>query len=171
MKLGVVADDLTGANATGVRLNKQGFTSATVVFNRDIPKGNKINAVCIDTDTRYARDDVIVKRINSAIKKLDVWGADVISKRIDSTVRGNIGLEIDTALDIIGEKSVAIVVPSFPDSCRVVSVGYMLVNGNALLFPDVANVPVSQINTSCVTITIKLTSHNINNIPGSRPTI
>jgi len=160
MKIGVVADDLTGANATGVRLNKQGFTSATVVFNRDIPKGNKINAVCIDTDTRYARDDVIVKRINSAIKKLDVWGADVISKRIDSTVRGNIGLEIDTALDIIGEKSVAIVVPSFPDSGRVVSGGYMLVNGNALQFTDVANDPVRPIKSSCVPTLIKNQSKN-----------
>ncbi|WP_047982088.1 four-carbon acid sugar kinase family protein [Ornithinibacillus contaminans] len=150
MKVGVVADDLTGANATGVRLSKQGFTSATVVFNDTIPEMEELNAVCIDTDSRYASDHIVVNRVKSATQKFHEWGAKVICKRIDSTVRGKIGLEIDTVLDEVGENSVAIVVASFPDSGRVCSGGYLLVDGIPVQETDVAKDPVMPITKSYV---------------------
>ena len=55
------------------------------------------------------------------------WGADVVGKRIDSTVRGNLGVETDALLEAMGENSVAVVVASYPDSGRIVSGGYLLV--------------------------------------------
>ena len=56
MKAGIIADDLTGANATGVRLSKQGFRTASTVFGLDQPKGD-FDAICVDTDSRYATVD------------------------------------------------------------------------------------------------------------------
>lgn len=38
MKVGIIADDLTGANATGVLLSKNGFNSATAVFGERCQK-------------------------------------------------------------------------------------------------------------------------------------
>ncbi|WP_010097737.1 four-carbon acid sugar kinase family protein [Ornithinibacillus scapharcae] len=150
MKVGVFADDLTGANATGVRLSKQGFTSATVVFNDNIPDMKELSAICIDTDSRYASDSVVVNRLKSASEKFRNWGAEIICKRIDSTVRGKIGLEIDTVLDEFGEGSVAVVVASFPDSGRVCSGGYLLVEGVPVQETDVAQDPVMPITQSYV---------------------
>ncbi|HLR60666.1 MAG TPA: four-carbon acid sugar kinase family protein [Pseudogracilibacillus sp.] len=155
MKIGVIADDLTGANATGVRLNKQGFTSATIVFNSSIPTSEKIDALIIDTDSRYVEDQVIINRVNEAIEDLQSWKAEVICKRIDSTVRGNIGLEIDTVLDAIGEESVAIVVASFPRSGRILSGGYLLVEGVPVQETDVANDTVMPLMKSYVPGIIK----------------
>lgn len=74
MKVGVVADDLTGANATGVKLSKQGFTAATVVFNDEIPEMDELDAVCIDTDSRYASDRIVMNRVKNATEKFHDLG-------------------------------------------------------------------------------------------------
>ncbi|MCM3717819.1 four-carbon acid sugar kinase family protein [Fictibacillus phosphorivorans] len=160
MKVGVIADDLTGANATGVKLVKQGFEAATMVYY-DQPLGSgSYNAVCIDTDSRYARKDVAEMRIKKSIENLKIWGADVICKRIDSTVRGNIGIEVDKVLNELGEKSIAIVVASFPDSSRITSGGYLLVNGVPVQATDVANDPVTPLTESYVPSIIKKQSEH-----------
>jgi D-threonate/D-erythronate kinase len=165
MKVGVIADDLTGANATGVRLSKEGFTAATVVLNGEIPDSIELNAVCIDTDSRYAPDQIVVRRVKKATEQFRDWGAKVICKRIDSTVRGKIGLEIDTVLQELGETSVAIVVAAFPDSGRVCSGGYLLVDGIPVQETDVAKDPVMPITASYVPAIIREQSnHSVGHI-------
>src|SRR5699024_10260601 len=77
------------------------------------------------------------------------------STRIDSTVRGKIGLEIDTVLDNIGDDRVAIVVGAFPDSGRIASGGYLLVHGVPVQETDVAKDPVKGIHTSFIPELIK----------------
>jgi D-threonate/D-erythronate kinase len=160
MKVGVIADDLTGANATGVKLVKQGFEAATMVYYDQPPVSGSYNAVCIDTDSRYARKDVAEMRIKKSLENLKNWGADVICKRIDSTVRGNIGIEIDTVLNELGEKSIAVVVASFPDSSRITSGGYLLVNGVPVQATDVAKDPVTPLTESYVPSIIRKQSEH-----------
>ncbi|WP_088052550.1 four-carbon acid sugar kinase family protein [Virgibacillus dakarensis] len=150
MKIGVIADDLTGANATGVRLTKQGFSAATMVYFDQPPISGPFNAVCIDTDSRYVKENIAQKRVRKVLENFTKWGADVICKRIDSTVRGNIGIEIDTLLAELGEKAIAVVVPSFPDSGRITSGGYLLVNGVPVQATDVGRDPVRPVKQSYV---------------------
>lgn len=150
MKVGVIADDLTGGNGTGVRLTKLGFDVATMVFYDHLPSSDSINAVIVDTDSRYAREDIAQMRVEKVLENLTKWGADVICKRIDSTVRGNIGIEIDTLLTKLGDKAIAVVVPSFPDSGRITSGGYLLVHGVPVQLTDVANDPVRPVTQSYV---------------------
>lgn len=150
MKIGIVADDLTGANATGVLLNKQGFTSATVVQTTDLNLSSEMNALCIDTDSRYAPDKVVIDKVSKATKHFLKWGAQIISKRIDSTIRGKIGLEIDTVLSELGENSVAVVVGAFPESGRICSGGYLLVDGVPVQETDVAKDPQQGIHSSYI---------------------
>lgn len=162
MKIGIVADDLTGANATGVRLTKEGFTSATIVYSNVIPDSHPLDAVSIDTDSRYAPDDVVIKRVKRAMQSFSEWGAKVICKRIDSTARGKIGLEIDTVLNELGDKSVAIVVASFPDSDRISSGGYLLVDRIPVQETDVAKDPLMPITQSYIPAIIE--EHSMNKV-------
>ncbi|TQR07793.1 four-carbon acid sugar kinase family protein [Psychrobacillus soli] len=150
MKIGVIADDLTGANATGVRLLKNGFTSATVVFDGEVPTKGGFTALGIDTDSRYCVATEAETRVLKAYEQLSTWGASVITKRIDSTVRGNLGVETDALLTAVGKNSVAIVVASFPDSGRVVSGGYLLVDGVPVEATDVGKDPMNPITKSHV---------------------
>ncbi|WP_042221957.1 four-carbon acid sugar kinase family protein [Oceanobacillus manasiensis] len=160
MKVGIIADDLTGANATGVRLSKVGFTSATIVYRDKIPDSHKLDAVCIDTDTRYLPKQQITNRIHKAMESFREWDAKIICKRIDSTIRGNIGYEIDTVLQEVGDDSIAVVVPSFPDSGRITSGGYLLVDGIPVQETDVAQDPITPIVDSCVPKVIQQQSHH-----------
>ena len=150
MKIGIIADDLTGANATGVRMSKSGFRPATYFYNKDIISNEDIDTVIIDTDSRYLNKDILKTRINQSLESLFKCDIDFICKRIDSTMRGNVGNEIDLLLDYVDEDNVAVVVPSFPDSGRVTIGGYLVVNNIPLHKKDVANDPIMPINTSCI---------------------
>lgn len=150
MKIGIIADDLTGANATGVKLSKQGFSATTLTSFQTPPTLGAFNAVCVDTDSRYVQPDLAKARVQAALQNFQNWEADLICKRIDSTVRGNIGYEVDTILEAIGEKAIAIVVASFPESGRITSGGYLLVNGVPLQTTDVAKDPVNPLKQSFV---------------------
>jgi uncharacterized protein YgbK (DUF1537 family) len=150
MRIGVIADDLTGANATGVRLAKQGFKTATFVRNVPLTNIENYDAICIDTDSRYASREIAENRVRQAIKNLKQWNVKIFCKRIDSTIRGNIGIEIDTVLNELGEHSIAIVVPSFPDSGRITTGGYLLVDGVPVQETDVAKDPLMPVNQSFV---------------------
>lgn len=150
MKIGIIADDLTGANATGVRLAKAGFKSATIVFGGKVPTENAFTSICVDTDSRYVTTKAAKERVTDTYKQLRTWGADIIAKRIDSTIRGNIGSEIDALLEAIGKDSIAIVVASYPDSGRVTSGGYLLVDGVPVQETDVAKDPMNPITKSFV---------------------
>ncbi|MFB4163915.1 four-carbon acid sugar kinase family protein [Alteribacillus sp. JSM 102045] len=164
MKIGVIADDLTGANATGVRLTKKGFPAVTVVHSSPFPKEQAYDAVIMDTDSRYLPTEVASERVKTAATELQNWGAELISKRIDSTMRGNIGPELDQLLELYPDRT-AVVVPAFPASGRVVIGGYMLVDDVPLQKTDVANDPVKPLKTSCVPELIETqSSHSVYSI-------
>ncbi|WP_017380460.1 four-carbon acid sugar kinase family protein [Paenisporosarcina sp. TG-14] len=162
MKIGIIADDLTGANATGVRLAKSGFISATVVFDGVVPTKGGFTSLSIDTDSRYCPPQEARIRVLKAYEQLSTWGASVIGKRIDSTIRGNLGAETDALLDALGSKSIAVVVASYPDSGRVVSGGYLLVEGVPVQATDVAKDPMNPITNSHVpTLMTEQSQHSV----------
>ncbi len=150
MKIGVIADDLTGGNGTGVKLTKLGYNVATMVFYDHLPSSDQINGVIVDTDSRYVKSEVAHRRVKTVAENLKKWETDIVCKRIDSTVRGNIGVEIDTLLDELGTQAVAVVVPAYPDSGRIVSGGYLLVHGVPVQLSDVGKDPVKPVTESHV---------------------
>lgn len=150
MNIVVLCDDLTGANATGVKLSNRGFKTATVIHGLPVP-GSGYEAICLDTDSRYTDEDQARKRVKKALEKSKANGqGEVYSKRIDSTLRGNIGSEMEVMLEFLGEDAVAIVVSSFPDSGRTTIGGFLLVDNVPLQQTDVAADPIKPLTTSKV---------------------
>ncbi len=66
-------------------------------------------------------------------------------KRIDTTLRGNVGEEIDGMLDALPEGYRAIVVTAYPRAGRICVGGHVLVNGEALTKSGAENDPVTPI--------------------------
>lgn len=124
---GVIADDLTGANATGVLLTKRGLPAATLFSAGPVDPG--LAALLWSTASRALPADVAYNRVATAARALAGIGVRNWAKRIDSTVRGNLGPEVDALLDFLGSDAIAVVTPAFPASGRVVAGGYLLVNG------------------------------------------
>lgn len=160
MKIGVIADDLTGGNGTGVKLTKLGYNTSTIINYNNLPHNLATNAVVIDTDSRYVKESVARKRITTVIENLLAWDVDIICKRIDSTIRGNIGIEIDTMLDILSEEAVVILTPTFPEAHRIVSGGYLLVKGQPVQLSDVSKDPLKPVLESYVPDVIQSQSKN-----------
>ncbi|SHG15989.1 four-carbon acid sugar kinase family protein [Ornithinibacillus halophilus] len=144
MKVGVIADDLTGANGTGVKLTKLGLKTKTTFYQKEFTTFEPDSAICLDTDSRYLTPLDAQHRVLQSVHSLTGWQADLICKRIDSTFRGNIGPELEVLLNNI-EGSTVVIVPTFPSSGRTVVGGYLLVNGKPLHETDVANDPISPI--------------------------
>jgi len=149
-KVIVVADDLTGANATGVLLKKNGFDTYTVLDVADggDPALTGCDCLVVPTESRAIESQEAYRRVKTALETLKGDGVMLYAKRIDSTLRGNLGSETDAFLDVLGPDYVAVCVPCFPSSGRVLVGGYLLVNGVPLQKTEVAKDPKNPITTS-----------------------
>lgn len=153
----VIADDLTGANATGVLLRKLHLRTSTLMNMERIELRNldHYDAVTYPTDSRAIAAELAYNRVFNAITLLKSEKVKLYNKRIDSTLRGNIGAEIDGILDGLGDGRMAIVIPSFPQAGRTAVGGYLLVNGGLLQDSDAAKDPKTPVNTSVIEEIVK----------------
>ncbi|MCI1208082.1 MAG: four-carbon acid sugar kinase family protein [Treponema sp.] len=149
----IVADDLTGANATGVLLQKINYRSYTVLdsenFENQIP-ADACDCIICPTDSRAAASEVAYEAVYLSVLTLRTKETKVFGKRIDSTLRGNLGTETDAMLDALNGGYTALVVPAFPDSGRIVCGGYLLVNTVPLHKTGAALDPKNPVRTSNV---------------------
>lgn len=157
LKGAIIADDFTGANATGVLLKKRGFNVATYLDNNFLPMDSSLDILSISTNSRSFDSDAAYEIVYETAGSL-MKSARYISKRIDSTLRGNLGSEIDAVLDAAGEGYKAVVVPVYPKSGRSCIGGYLLVSGIPLELTEVARDPKSPIKYSDVKQLISMQS-------------
>jgi len=133
--IGAVADDLTGATTTGVLLARS-KARAAVFFDADgaehAENMEKLDGVIISANSRPLPADEAYRAVRDATRALMDMGVKYFQKRIDTTCRGGIGVEIDAMLDTIGSGTVAIVVPSMPYSRRILVGGFSVIDGVAL---------------------------------------
>ena len=157
MKILVVADDLTGANANGALLTAKGFPSATCLSPESWHPEEfaEYAAVAVSTDSRLLPPAQAKEKVRRTISLFARQGPAVIAKRIDSTLRGNIGAEIEGGLEALdaangptGEKAVAVVVPPYPGSGRIACGGYLIVHGTPLERSPIANDAATPVNSS-----------------------
>ena len=139
--IGAVADDLTGATTTGVLLARSKAQTA-VFFNEEAAEKAKgaeeLDAILVSSNSRPLPADEAYEKVKSATLALERMGVKYFSKRIDTTLRGGVGVEIDAMLDQIGEDAVAVVVPAMPQSRRILVGGYSVIDGVALINTPVA---------------------------------
>jgi len=151
----VIADDLTGANATGVLFENKNCKIATFLdlltyFKEEKGAYKDYDVISINTDSRSIAKEEAYNRVATVTNSFKNEDIKLLSKRIDSTVRGNVGSEIDAVLDSLADNYLAIVVPAFPASNRITIGGHLLVNSIPLERTDVAKDPKTPVETSCV---------------------
>ena len=140
--IGAVADDLTGATTTGVLLARSKARTA-VFFNEEAAVKAEgvedLDAILISSNSRPLPANEAYEKVKSATAALKRMGVKYFSKRIDTTLRGGVGVEIDAMMDVVGDDAVAVVVPAMPQSRRLLVGGYSVIDGVALI-----NTPVAQ---------------------------
>ncbi len=126
MVVTVIADDLSGACDTGALF--AGRRPVAVFVEPTLPGPDWLAAV-IDTESRSLAADEASRRMRRTAAGLARrLTAGTIFKKIDSTFRGPIAVELAALLDAV-EASAALVCPAFPAQRRTVLHGALLVDG------------------------------------------
>ena len=149
--VGIIADDLTGANDTAVQFHKRGASTKILLDSEYTPKEkNGAEVWALSSESRNVPTDVAVGRVERAIETLTSnFSFDYYYKKIDSTLRGHIALETLTMLNIL-EYDAAIIVPAFPQEGRITVGGYHLIKSVPIGRTEIAIDPHSPITESHV---------------------
>ena len=140
--IGIVADDITGANDIGIMFAKAEWQ--TDVFPH--PLNNKTgtfppDVLIIDTNSRLDRYEEAYEKVFASTKSLQSLGCEQFFNKTCSVFRGNIGAEFDAMLDAL-ECDFAIVVLGFPKNGRTTIHGQHYVHGKKLADSEFRNDPV-----------------------------
>jgi len=151
IKLLVIADDLTGALDTGVQFAKKGIsTYVSLDCNfEDLDQMGQPQVLVINTDSRHVDPEIAYSRVCKVTQRACSYGIPYIYKKIDSTLRGNIGAELKAVLD--GASSDALVlVPALPKLNRITVNGIQYVDGSPLAESRFAYDPLDPVTMSAV---------------------
>ena len=129
MRIGVIADDLTGAFDTGVQFRAWGM-GVEVVIGADSEMG-EAEVVVVDTESRYDSVEVAYRKVRGVAEAMASSGVDVIYKKVDSTLRGNVGAELDAVMDATGSE-LAFIAPAYPAHGRTTRNGLQLIDGRPI---------------------------------------
>jgi len=154
--IGIIADDLTGANDTALQFFLKGCNTQIILDeNADYENVSLTQAWAISTESRNIEPAEAEERVRKTCEifsqKLNV---EHYYKKIDSTLRGNIALEILTTLEVTG-KECALIAPAFPAEGRVTVGGYQLLRGVPIERTEMARDPHSPIYESYIPTILK----------------
>lgn len=149
--IGIIADDLTGANDTALQFFLKG-SNTEILLGYDDELQNHINVGtwAISTESRNIDKNDAAKIVyDNAVALKEKLNVEHFYKKIDSTLRGNITYEIFAALEATG-KDAAIVAPAFVQEGRITIGGYQLSKGVPIERTDAARDPGAPIYESYV---------------------
>src|SRR6267142_267833 len=102
----IVADDLTGAMDSAGPFAAFGVETwvVAVPMRCDPASLHSARVISVNTDTRHLSGVQAAARVNEVVRHLGVGGFDIIVKKIDSTLRGNVVAETMALLDVSGRR-------------------------------------------------------------------
>jgi len=138
MKMGVVADDITGSNDIGIMFAKSDYLTHIYSFKEDassfaLPKDDlsSPDILILDTNSRLDPPEVAYRKVFAATRELQQAGCHQFHNKTCSVFRGNIGAEFDAMLDALALEF-AVVVLGFPKNGRITVDGIHYVHGKKL---------------------------------------
>ncbi len=131
--IGIIADDLTGANDTALQFHLRG-SNTQILLDYEAYLQNIKNAQtwAISTETRNIEPESAYLKVKSATQALiEKLSLENFYKKIDSTLRGNIAVETLAMLEVLNWDA-AIIIPAFPSEGRITVGGYHLLKGTPI---------------------------------------
>lgn len=125
MRLGLIADDLTGAMDTGLQLAKCGLETLVPLSWQRLPDAE---VVVVDINSRATLSTEARRRMAAVAPRLR---DRLLFKKVDSTMRGNVGYELRAMLDTLHPRCI-VVAPAFPRGGRTTYWGHQRVDGHPL---------------------------------------
>jgi uncharacterized protein YgbK (DUF1537 family) len=121
----IIADDLTGANDSGIQLKKNNFNTYVAISQKYFNNLELTNydVVAINTDSRALSPEASYEVVTKTIKDLQKKFPDALYyKKIDSLYRGNTVKEVEACMKG-GKFDRAFIASAYPEGGRVVQNG------------------------------------------------
>jgi len=119
--LKILADDLTGAADSAARCRRFGLPATIFLEIPELPLPP--GALAFTSDSRHLAAEAAGEQTRNAAASLPDLGG-LWYKKIDSTLRGNVGSEVDALLNLV-DAPAAVVCPAFPAQGRVLCGGVL----------------------------------------------
>ena len=147
----IIADDLTGANDCALQyFNSGNSIRIAISLEQDFSDSQDVDIWAISTESRNIDKQTAVERVIKACDTLkENLNIDNFYKKIDSTLRGNTGLEILACLEST-QKKAAIVAPAYIEEGRSTLGGYQMLHGTVLERTQCALDPKAPITSSYI---------------------
>ncbi len=150
MKIFITADDLTGASDSAVQFAKCGLDAKVMLPAENNEFKVDADVLVCDCESRdIAKDEAyrLVENITDAVvaKYPDV----MLYKKTDSTLRGNVGSELEASLKS-SHADFVLFAPAFIKTGRTTEHGVMFLNGVEIAKTELANIPKSPITKSSI---------------------
>lgn len=140
----ILADDLTGACETGAELARLGCPTVVLPGNTDFAPARDTQAVVVNTDSRHLAPGKAANLVKAWTTRLGQGRK--LYKKTDSTLRGNIGAELE-AMMLAGGIETLPFVPAFPAAGRTTRNGIQYVEGVDLARTAFAQDPLCPVPT------------------------
>lgn len=137
-KVLVIADDLTGANACAAGFARSGLSAVTIgragEWSAIAEFHPRFDVVVVTTESRHSTPEDATQLIRGAVRA--GWPIDLVCSRIDTTLRGNVGVSAQAVIDEVRSLSeehvVGLCLPAHPAAGRVTVEGHQLLDGRRL---------------------------------------
>ncbi|HEY4028970.1 MAG TPA: four-carbon acid sugar kinase family protein [Caulobacteraceae bacterium] len=132
LRIVILADDLSGAADCAMASHRAGM-DAQVRLDPEAA-GAPAEVLALDLDSRALSPGEAVARTLNAKASVgpSLAGKPALYRKIDSTLRGHVALEIAATLEVAGPGAFALVCPAYPATGRAMRDGVILVNGQPL---------------------------------------
>jgi uncharacterized protein YgbK (DUF1537 family) len=134
----ILADDLTGANDTGVQFARIGLRTQVCFSTAQESALEQSDIVVVDTDSRASGARIAYQRVHAAASFAAQRNVPLLFKKLDSTLRGEIGAELDAVIDVYGIELV-VLSPAFPTNQRTLHNGILYLGGTPVAQSHFAN--------------------------------
>ncbi len=145
-KVAIIADDFSSVTDCGVQFAQEGLSTVALM---EMPGGEfpVCDVLSVDTDSRPLNKEVAYQKAKDIALRLKKAGCSRIYKSVDSTLRGNLGAEIDGVMDAFNYP-IALVAPAFPHYGRTTIDGVHYLNGMPISESSVSQDPACPVRES-----------------------
>ena len=113
-RLAIIADDLSSATDCGAQVVRSGLSVVVPLGGYSLPaQVSAAQVISVDTDSRSLSTEQAYHKVKAATQQLAAQGWTHFYKSVDSTLRGNLGAEIEAMLEVL-KPDCAVIAPAFP---------------------------------------------------------
>jgi D-threonate/D-erythronate kinase len=136
LRMLIIADDLSGAADCAIACTNTGLRASVALSEENAEL--KAEVLSVDSNTRHLQAHLAADRVSGLMRRYSKSPNLLVYKKVDSTLRGNVGAELAAILKVRRDVSttnrhvVALLAPAFPAGGRTTVNGRQFVHGNPL---------------------------------------